>query len=201
MVGDSADSDIKGALDVQLAAIMYSPTAQDSQQLLFGEHIPIIHHMGQQLLDHFGVTSRRFEPHFASIPNQLVIEGIGIDLVTEPRHCLRVSKETVQFLAENMGQVLAGAAEKRYIAAMSHIESMIRAIAKAASPIDEARIQVSFPGRDRGETITHSPDCHVTDRDHSICAEYLRLALNTDSENETTIQISRDKRPVQVGNS
>jgi putative hydrolase of the HAD superfamily len=37
MVGDSADSDIKGALDTQLAAIMYSPTAQDSQQLLFGQ--------------------------------------------------------------------------------------------------------------------------------------------------------------------
>lgn len=49
MVGDSADSDIKGALDAKLAAIMYSPTAQESQRLLFGHQIPVIHHMSQLL--------------------------------------------------------------------------------------------------------------------------------------------------------
>ncbi|KAL6365956.1 hypothetical protein LRP88_00539 [Fusarium phalaenopsidis] len=56
MVGDSADSDIKGALDAQLAAIMYSPTAQESQWLLFGHQIPAIHHMGQ-LLKHLDIPS------------------------------------------------------------------------------------------------------------------------------------------------
>lgn len=56
MIGDSADSDIKGALDAQLAAIMYSPTAQSSQQLLFGQQIPVIRHM-IQLLEYFGITS------------------------------------------------------------------------------------------------------------------------------------------------
>ncbi|KAH7234525.1 HAD-like domain-containing protein [Fusarium solani] len=56
MVGDCADSDIKGALDAQLAAIMYSPTAQESQRLLYGHQIPVIHHMSQ-LVKHLDIPS------------------------------------------------------------------------------------------------------------------------------------------------
>ncbi|RSL57614.1 hypothetical protein CEP54_008202 [Fusarium duplospermum] len=56
MIGDSVDSDIKGALDAQLPAIMYSPTAQDSERLLFGQQIPVIHHM-TQLLQHFDIPA------------------------------------------------------------------------------------------------------------------------------------------------
>ncbi|RGP71348.1 had-superfamily subfamily variant 1 [Fusarium sporotrichioides] len=55
MIGDSADSYIKGTLDAQLAAIMYSPTAEDSQRLLFGQKIPDIRHMNQ-LLDYLGIS-------------------------------------------------------------------------------------------------------------------------------------------------
>ncbi|KAM0208988.1 hypothetical protein ACHAPQ_011996 [Fusarium lateritium] len=187
MVGDSADSDIKGALDAQLAAIMYSPTAQDSQRLLAGQKIPIIRHMAQ-LPGHFGITSPPFESHFTSAPGKLVIEGIGIDLVTEPRHCLQVSKEVVQFLAESMGAVLTYAAKKRHILAMSLMESMIMAIAKAAGPIDETMIQISFQGQGMGETITDKSDCHVTSRDHSIRVEYMRLALDADSANEAVLR-------------
>ncbi|KAJ4862675.1 haloacid dehalogenase-like hydrolase domain-containing protein [Trichoderma breve] len=54
LIGDSADSDIKGALDAQMVAIMYSPTAQNSQKLLFGQQIPIIRHM-TQLLGYLGI--------------------------------------------------------------------------------------------------------------------------------------------------
>ncbi|KKO97386.1 hypothetical protein THAR02_10513 [Trichoderma harzianum] len=54
MIGDSVESDIKGALDAQLVAIMYSPTAQNSQKLLFGQQIPIIRHMAQ-LLGYLGI--------------------------------------------------------------------------------------------------------------------------------------------------
>lgn len=67
MVGDSVDSDIKGALDAQMAAIMYSPTAQDPQRLLFGQQIPIIRHMAQ-LPGLFGITSHPFESQFTSAP-------------------------------------------------------------------------------------------------------------------------------------
>ncbi|RFU74658.1 had-superfamily subfamily variant 1 [Trichoderma arundinaceum] len=170
MIGDSADSDIKGALDAQLADIMCSPTAENSQRLLFGQQIPIVRHMAQ-LPGYFGIASHRLEPHFASAPGQLVIEGIGIDLVTEPRHCLQVSNEGVQFLTERMGMVLDCAAKKRHTPAMSHIEGMIRAIAKAAGPIDEKMIQISIPGRELGETVTDKTDCHITDRDHSMRVE------------------------------
>ncbi|KAL6904273.1 hypothetical protein GGI43DRAFT_432864 [Trichoderma evansii] len=187
MIGDSADSDIKGALDAQLAAIMYSPTAYNSQKLLFGQQIPIIRQM-TQLLGHFGIASPRFKPHFVSVPGQLVIEGIGIDLVTEPRRYLQISKEGVQFLAERTGMVLDCTAQKRHIPAMSHIESMIRTIAKAAGLINEEMIQISFPGRELGEIITVKPTCHVTGRYHSMRAEYVRLALDTVSENEATLR-------------
>lgn len=47
MIGDSAESDIKGALDAQMVTMMYSPTAPVSQKLLFGQQIPIIRHMAQ----------------------------------------------------------------------------------------------------------------------------------------------------------
>ncbi|KAL6801467.1 HAD-like domain-containing protein [Trichoderma sp. SZMC 28013] len=56
MIGDSADSDIKGALNAGLVAIMYSPTAQESQKLLFGQQIPIIRHMAQ-LPGHMGIAN------------------------------------------------------------------------------------------------------------------------------------------------
>lgn len=72
----------------------------------------------------FGIVSRRFERRFTSAPGQLVIEGIGIDLVTEPGHYLQVFKEVVQFLAEKMGLVLAGASKKHHIPVMTLIEGM-----------------------------------------------------------------------------
>ncbi|KAF8855546.1 hypothetical protein BDZ45DRAFT_746296 [Acephala macrosclerotiorum] len=65
MVGDSADSDIKGALNAGLSAILYSPIAQESQRFLFGTKAPVIHYVGQ-LLEHLGIAIPGFEPCFAS---------------------------------------------------------------------------------------------------------------------------------------
>lgn len=56
MVGDSEESDIKGALGAGLNAVLYAPLAQESQRLLFGEEVPVIREMGQ-LLEHLGITS------------------------------------------------------------------------------------------------------------------------------------------------
>jgi hypothetical protein len=151
------------------------------------EEVPVVRHMGQ-LLEHLGITNPRFEPCFVSQLGQLVIEGIGIDLVTEPHHCLRISKETVLSHAENMGRVLGSVSEKDYGSAMSRHEEMIRAVAKAAMPIDETAIQISYPGQGQGRASVAQPECHFTDRDHSICAEYARLALATDSENEAALR-------------
>ncbi len=56
MVGDSEESDVKGALDAGLNAILYAPLAREAQRLLFGEEVPVIHDMSQ-LLEHLGVTN------------------------------------------------------------------------------------------------------------------------------------------------
>ncbi len=57
MVGDSVDSDIKGAFDAGLSAILYSPVTKESQRHLFGEEVPVIHHMGQ-ILDYLGIGAK-----------------------------------------------------------------------------------------------------------------------------------------------
>jgi hypothetical protein len=170
--------------------VLYAPLAQESgQRRLFGEvEVPVIHHMGQ-LLEYLGITKRRFEPCFGSRPGELVIEGMGIDLVTEPRHCLCMSKETALSLAENIGQVLGSVSEKRYGSAMSRLEEMIRAIAKVAIPIrDEITIKISYPGQGQGGVTDAQLECHFTVREHSICAEYAQLALPADSENEAALR-------------
>jgi hypothetical protein len=87
-----------------------------------------------------------------------------------------------------MGRVLGSVSEKRYGSAMSRLEEMIRAVAKAAMPIDETGIKVSYPGQGQGGASVARLECHFTDRDHSICAEYGRLALGADSENEAALR-------------
>jgi hypothetical protein len=182
MVGDDADSDIKGALDSQLSAIMYSPMAQTSQM----GKVPIIHHMSQ-LLGHLGITNHQFKLHFTPTSSQLIIKGICIDLVTEPRHCLIISKETVRSHVQHLGLVLVHSAKGHYIAAISYLKEMVRTIAKAATAIDETKIQFSFPGESEGVT-GGSPNCHILERDHSVFAEYVSLALDANSETQVTLQ-------------
>lgn len=185
MIGDSADSDIKGALDAQLAAIMYSPTAQDSQRLLFGQQIPVIKHLAQ-LLGHLSIASPRFTPRFVSPSGRLVVEGIGIDMVTEPQSCLHISKEGLRFLSEKMGAVLDCAAHKYHKQAVFHIESMIGAITKATDPNDEEITQSrNGPGRN---VIRTAHNCLVTERDHSMRVVYVRLNLYTASEDKAALR-------------
>lgn len=186
MIGDSVDSDIKGAWDAQLAPIMYSPTAQYSQTFLFGQQIPVINHL-TQLLINFGIANPQFKPRFVSAPSKLVIQGIGIDIVTEPQRSLHMSKGEVQFLVKSMGTVLDCAANRYRRQAVSQIRRMIRDITKAAGPNDERTTQRS-DGRGLSviETATH--DCLVTERDHSMRVEYVRLTLYTASEDESTLR-------------
>ncbi|KAL2851555.1 HAD-like domain-containing protein [Aspergillus pseudoustus] len=49
IVGDSVESDIRGGLDAGLKTILYTPSAQDSQRLLFGVQVPVIRHMSELL--------------------------------------------------------------------------------------------------------------------------------------------------------
>ncbi|KAL4730865.1 hypothetical protein ACLX1H_002907 [Fusarium chlamydosporum] len=54
MVGDSVESDIQGALNTNLKAVLYSPISLDTTRSLYGKEVPIISHMNQ-LLDHLGI--------------------------------------------------------------------------------------------------------------------------------------------------
>lgn len=186
MIGDSVDYDIRGALDTVLAPIMYSPTAQDSQANLFGQQIPRIQHMAQ-LLVYFGIASPKFRPRFVSAPSRLVIEGIGIDMVTEPQRSLHMSKGDVQFLVKSMGTVLDCAAHRYRKQAVFQIRRMIRAITKAAGPKDKKPTQRS-DGRGQSVMKTATHDCLVTERDHTTRVEYVRLTLYTASEDESTLR-------------
>lgn len=70
---------------------------------------------------------------------------------------------------------------------MCHVEQMIRAIAKVANPINETKIVISYPGQGKEPSSSVIQiDCHCTIRDHSIRAEYARLALVVDSEIDAT---------------
>ncbi|KAL7924302.1 HAD-like domain-containing protein [Trichoderma austrokoningii] len=172
MIGDSVDSDIKGALDAQLATILYSRTAQDSQRPLYGQQIPAIRHM-EQVLGHFDITIPQFEPRFASAPGQLIIEGIGIDMVTEPPHGLHISKEGVRVLTERVVAVLECAVKIRCRQAVFHLLRITRAITIAASPSSHETIN----GLELRVTITST-----------IRVECIQLALDTATENEAWLR-------------
>ncbi|KAL4781731.1 HAD-like domain-containing protein [Aspergillus varians] len=187
MVGDSVDADIRGGVDAGLGTVLYDPVTRDSRRCLFDVQVPVIHHMSQ-LLGHFGVAEPMFEPTFAHLPGQLVVHGLGIDLVTEKRHCMCISKGNVRFLAESMGGILQTASERQYISAISLLERMIRCIANAAMPIDESRLQISYPGQGEGAAATTIPKCQFTERDHSIRADYVSITLAMDSGNEAIVR-------------
>jgi hypothetical protein len=121
MIGKSADS-VKWALEAHMVAIVYSPTAQDSQRYLFGQQIPVIQHMNQ-LLGHFDISSQ-FTPRFVSTPGKLEIDGIGLE---EPRHDIQISKEGVLPFLDKMRAVLFYMANNRE-QSVFHIQDMIRAI-------------------------------------------------------------------------
>ncbi|KAK7955732.1 uncharacterized protein PG986_004954 [Apiospora aurea] len=54
MVGDSASSDIEGALDAGMRPVLYSPLDQGSERLIIKQNVPVVHHMSQ-LLEHVGI--------------------------------------------------------------------------------------------------------------------------------------------------
>lgn len=188
MVGDSPDSDMKGALDGGLRPILYSPMETDTHCLLFGRQVPVIRHMSQ-LLEFVRIQKPRFELRFIDEESKLLIEGLGIDLVTEPRHCLRISKESVRSIASNMGEVLVAASQGQYVSAIYLIVEMIRIIAKAATLIDETSIQISSPQQPQKEAlIGASPQYQAIESSHSIRIEYTCLTVETTPANEKTIR-------------
>lgn len=187
MVGDSADSDIKGALDAGLSALLYSPIAQESQRLLFGEEVPVVRHMGQ-LLEHLGNHQPPIRALFCLLARPAGYRGDWHRFSDGAAPLSAHIKRDCTIPCRKYGPSPWECFREHYGSAMSRLEEMIRAVAKAAMPIDETAIQISYPGQGQGRASVAQPECHFTDRDHSICAEYARLALATDSENEAALR-------------
>ncbi|KAF9772832.1 hypothetical protein IL306_009431 [Fusarium sp. DS 682] len=187
VVGDSINSDIRGALDAQHAAILYSPLSQDNFQHLSGQPVPVIIHMSY-LLGHLDISNPSFDPQFTSTESDLVVHGLGIDIVTEPRHCLNAPQDVVLQLAEGMGLSLVALSMRHYITAMSFLEQMIKAIAKVSAPIREECLLISYPGQGKEATKLPVPEMCIVKRRHSIYVAYDKLGLHETAAAQVVIQ-------------
>ncbi|KAF5989340.1 had-superfamily protein [Fusarium bulbicola] len=187
MVGDSIESDIRGALEAQLTAVLYSPLSHDTVQHLFGQDVSVIKHMSQ-LLSHLGISNPSFNPQFTTTDRDLVVHGFGIDTVTEPRHCLNASQDFVLQLSKNMGLALVYLSATRYIAAISLLVQMIQAIAEASAPIRVERLLISFPENEDKAPALSGPEPRLVRREHSICVEYENLGLKGTTNDQMIIR-------------
>ncbi|EMT66480.1 HAD-like domain-containing protein [Fusarium oxysporum II5] len=187
MVGDSIESDIRGALETQLTAVLYSPLSRDTVQHLFGQDVPIINHMSH-LLSHLGISTPSFDPQFTTTGSDLVVHGFGIDIVTEPRHCLNASQDVVLQLTKNMGLALVALSTKRYITAISLLGQMVKAIAKVSAPIRVECLLISFPAHEDKAPALSGPEPRIVRREHSICVEYENLVLEGTAEAQVMIR-------------
>ncbi|OBR14897.1 Had-superfamily subfamily variant 1 [Colletotrichum higginsianum IMI 349063] len=181
MIGDSVDSDIRGGLECGIETILYSPVATDSTRVLFGTPVSVIRSMSQ-LPGYLNFSLPRFAPNIAYQNSLVVAEGIGMDLITEPRHCLWLPKNTVHDLAKELSAVLAGISVENYVFAILRTEGMVRTVAKAASPINETAIRISYRGQGEqmNEPSTHVR-FHITERLHSIRIDYEKCILSSKS--------------------
>lgn len=155
-----------------------------------------------QLLDHLHVRTRRFAPTIScsrgsgssSSSTVVVLEGFGMDLVTEPRAGgFYVSKRVARLLVEKMGTVLVHVARRLHVAALTELGGMMRMIAGAG-----AKLRISIPGgghQQQAETTTGDespPPCVVVvvavERRHSILAEMARLDLDTDAHTDPILR-------------
>ncbi|RBR14506.1 hypothetical protein FVER53590_27576 [Fusarium verticillioides] len=187
MVGDSIESDIRGALEAQLTAVLYSPLSHDTVQHLFGQDIPVIKHMSH-LLSHLGIPTPRFKPEFTTTDRELVVHGFGIDIVTEPRHCLNASQDVVLQLTKNMGLALVALSAKRYIAAISLLGQMVKAIAQVSAPIHVEHLLISFPTNEDEIPPLSGPEPRVLRRDHSIRVEYEKVGLKGTAKDQMMVR-------------
>ncbi|KAF5972020.1 had-superfamily protein [Fusarium coicis] len=187
MVGDSIESDIRGALEAQLTAVLYSPLSHDTVQHLFGQDIPVIKHMSH-LLSHLGILTPRFNPELTITDRELVVHDFGIDVVTEPRHCLNASQDVVLQLAKNMGLALVALSATRYIAAISLLGQMVKAIAQDSAPIRVEYLLISFPTNEDETTPLSGPEPRILSREHSIRVEYEKFGLKGNAKDQMMIR-------------
>lgn len=177
MVGDSPESDVQGALNVGLHPILFDPQSKEKERLLFGQQVPVIRKM-HELLDLLGIQLRTFQLDVNDVGKETVIRGLGIDIISAPRHCLHISQETIERNARRMGIICALISKGEYLPAMKHLQGMIETISVAATLIDEKNIRIQYPGKDDPMLPASENECQMTHREFSVHAQYPELRLS-----------------------
>lgn len=145
LVGDDVKKDIEGALTHGIDAVLYNPVAKESKIDVMDTKVSVIHHM-KELLDYLGLAETTFVPSIKLVGDTIHFSGLGIDIVTAPRHCMSLKKETVQECFAEMRQLCLELSERKPIDALTRLKRIMMITAQDASLIDENQVEISFPG-------------------------------------------------------
>ncbi len=144
-VGDDIKSDIEGALSNRIDAVLYKPTSKETKIEILGTMVHIIKHM-KELLHYLGLEEEAFTPIIDISGNTIHFSGLGIDIVTAPRHCMSLRKETIQDCFAEMEQLCLELSKGAPINALARLKKMILMTAYDAHLIDEDRVEIAVPG-------------------------------------------------------
>lgn len=170
VVGDSLDADVRGALNAGINAVLYSPVSKEGEMDVDGIRVKVIKKMSE-LLEHLGIIVPTFESTIRVENDKVISKGMGIDIVTAPRHCMNISKEQVKRIIDNMDACFSALADGSPDEAMAYIKESMLLVAKVANLIDENMINminIETPPY-LGETHDiRKSGCEITERENSI---------------------------------
>lgn len=188
VVVGARSADIIGVSDAELSPIVYDPEGVVPQPRYVGKTIPAIRHLSY-LLGALDVASPFFSARFARRQGVVVMDGFGVDVVTERRVELHATANDVRRLFDAVAVALVFVANEKYIDAMCCLERMIRIVAEAALHIDAGALFFEYPGRreGRGTAAFALPESDLRHRTHSVYAEYAKIAFPTPRGNEEVV--------------
>ncbi|KAG6035554.1 hypothetical protein E4U41_006014 [Claviceps citrina] len=167
--------------------IVYSSLTRNSESWRPDSRPTTIHRL-DQLLHHVGIKTRCFTPTMSCHRGQVVLEGLGMDLVTEPCADYHMSKKTAKSLVQKMGTVLLHISQRLHIIALTELGEMMRLLASTDAPSGAAEIRIFAPGHDQAKSLKESTHCLVVEKRYSIVVELGRLTLDIDSHTEPIIR-------------
>lgn len=171
--------------------VMVNTSVAQKSECRWLDESPAIVHRLDQLLDRLQIKTRRFTPTISCKRGRVILEGLGLDLVTERRAGFYVSNKTARLLVEKMGAVLLHISRRLHVEALVELVEMMRLIASTGAPSGGAEISIFVPGQDQinDKTLNEStPPCMVVEKRHSIMAELSRLTLDTDGRTDAVIR-------------
>lgn len=145
IVGDDVKSDIEGALAHGIDAVLYNPVSKETKIEVAGTMIHVIHHM-KELLDYFSIKETTFAPSITLEEDVIHFSGLGIDIVTAPRHCMSLRKETIRDCFTEMRQLCSDLSERKPVNALARLKRMMLIAVHDANLIDENRVEIIAPG-------------------------------------------------------